>query len=120
MTDLLRHTHMDTPGDQKLTHSHPGGQYAHGYFQHPIPHAGVYPRREDGSVPDPGSATRELASGLPVFTDDTGCRWIKVADDGYIPLNGQLLRAITDKWRVAPLAQISAAGLTLTPMAPAS
>jgi hypothetical protein len=129
MSDPLRHTHWDKRATQKLTHSHPGGEREHGYFEHPedgyreeSDASGAYLVRTDGSLPDtsPDRAPEQLAVNLPVLTDQHGYRWIQVGPDAYVPLDGQLLVAIIGKWRTVGRAVAEDANGPLIPMTAAT
>lgn len=107
MTDFLRHTHAVPGGGQKLIHSHPGGQDAHGYFEH---------GEDRQRTPPEAAAPESLACGLPVFEDVDGYKWIKVGADHYMPLSGQVIRVIMAEWPAVSLAAANEVGGKLMPL----
>jgi hypothetical protein len=75
--------------------------------------------RADGMLPDTLLVQPEaLAAGLPVFEDVDGYKWIRVGPDTYMPLSGQLLRAVLSQYPAVSLAAASEVGGELIPLVP--
>lgn len=73
--------------------------------------------RADGSVPDPDkAAAADPAVNLPVFTDTSGVRWIKVGRDAYVEITSQLITAIVVKWPLCTRVQAEAGAGPLHPL----